>query len=64
MLERCHNKQNNLSASLADEKKNTHGSELLWRSIIVWLEAVDNRTDRLLMKHEIVTNYIPCQLKK
>jgi len=65
ILERCSIKQNNLNASLADEKKNIHGSE----SVIPTPALSDSQrsaTDIIdtLMKPEIVTNYMPYELKK
>jgi hypothetical protein len=65
ILERCSAKQNNLNASLADEKKDIQGSE----SIATVPSVSDSQQPTttlidVLMKPEIVTNYMPYELKK
>jgi hypothetical protein len=63
ILERCNIKENNFSASWADEKKNIHRSESFIQPIsnsqLPATDVIDT-----LMKPEIVTNYMPYELKK
>ena len=65
MLERCNTKQNISYASLADEKKNIHGSEAI-AVVPTVSDSQHSATDLIdvLMKPEIVTNYTPYELKK
>jgi hypothetical protein len=65
ILERCSTKQNNLNASLAGEKKNIHGSEII-ATVPTVSDSQKSATDLIdvLMKPEIVTNYMPYELKK
>jgi len=65
ILERCSTKQNNPHASLADEKKNIRGSETITavQSVSDSQQPTTTLID-VLMKPEIVTNYMPYELKK
>ena len=65
ILERCSTKQNNLNASLAGEKKNIHGSEII-ATVPTVSDSQKSATDLIdvLMKPEIVSNYMPYELKK
>jgi len=65
ILERCTTKRNNPHASLADEKKNIHGSETI-AAVPTGPDSEKSAIDLIdvLMKPEIVTNYMPYELKK
>ena len=65
ILERCNNKQNHLSVSLADEKKNSHGAEIILPapSPLASLEKNNSLVDALVQP-EHITNHIPYPLKK
>jgi len=65
ILKRGDNKQHHPSASLADEKKNIHGSESVIATPTIsnsQLPATD--IIDVLMKPEMVTNYTSYELKK